>query len=148
MPELFFELEEVEQACPAPRVDALVGVTHRRHREPIAEDLGDQRGLGHVGVLIFIQHDSVEARAVVVDHLGETLHHVESQGDLVAEVDHPEPALQLVEPLDGPSELDSLEGSMVGRVRAVLRERCQSLLAEGDDLFGSPTMVGRLVGEG
>ena len=141
------ELEQVEEARPAPRVDALVGITHRRHGKAGSEDPRDEGSLSNVRVLVLVQQDRVEPGSIIRGHLGEPIHHVEGERDLVPEVDHAELSLQILEPLDGLGELDPLLRRSVGGVAAMLAERLQSLTTEGDDLVGAAPVIGRLVGE-
>ena len=142
------ELEEVEQAGPTPRVDVLVGIAHRGHGEASAEHGPEQGGLGHVGVLVFVEHHGVEPRAVVLHHLREALHDVEGQRDLVTEVDHSERSLQLLEPPRRAGQLDALGRRLPCPFAPGRPERREPALVEGDHLFGRPAVVRHLVGEG
>ncbi len=141
------ELEQVEQARPAPLVDVLVRVTHGGHREAAPEDAGDQVRLGHVRVLVLVQEDRPIPRAVVQADVGEALHDLEGLRDLVAEVDDPQVLLQPLEPRHGPGQLDALERRPVRLVALVGSELLEPRPVEGDDLVRRDPVIGHLFGE-
>ncbi len=145
--ELLLELEEVEQAGPPPAVDALIGIAHRRHREAVAEQPVDQRSLGHIGVLVFVQHHRRIAGAILLGRAREPFDDLQGERDLVSEVDDPEVSLQLAEPSDGSGQLDAFERCSMGAVAAVSGEGDEAFLVELDDPFGVHPVVGHLVGE-
>ena len=142
------ELEQVEQARPAPRVDVLVRIADGRDGEPLAEDLGDERGLGHVRVLVLVEQRRPVPVAILPRHRREPLDDLERQRDLVAEVDHAQLALQLAEPDGGAGKLDPLEGGLrhpvAGGDDPQLLEAFQ---VEANDLLGLDAVVRRLLGQ-
>ena len=141
------ELEQVEQRCASPAVDALIGVAHGRDREAAPEQPGDEVGLRHVGVLILVQHDGQEPGPVFPPHLGMGLDHPQGKADLIAEVDHAEFSLALLEPCHGPGQLDALEGRLVGALAAMGGQLTEPCLVELDDPPGLDSMVGGLIGQ-
>ena len=146
--ELLRELEQVEERCPAPRVDVLIRVAHRGHRMAAAEDAGHQARLRDVRVLILVEEHRGEAVAILLGDLGVPLHDVERELDLIAEVDHPELALQLPEDRACLRQLDALPGRSVGSIRAVLLELLEPVFVELHDLVRGAEVVGRLIVEG
>ena len=146
-PELLLELQEVVEAGPPPPVDALVRVAYRRHGEARAEQPVDERGLGHVGVLVLVQDDREVARPVLLGDLWKALHHPEGQRDLVAEVDDAELPFQLLEAVHGRGELDPLQRRLVGPLAALPRQLTEPLPVELDDPPGLDPMIGGLVGQ-
>ena len=86
--EVLREVLDVVDAGAAPAVDRLAGVADGHHRMPVAEDPLQQHALRDRGVLVLVeQHDAV-ARAKVGDDVGEALHDLAGQPDLVGEVEH------------------------------------------------------------
>ena len=143
--ELLREIQQVEQARAAPRVDVLVGVSHRGHGMPVAEHAGDQLRLGDVGVLVFVEQHRTEPLPVLGGHLRMLLDHLERQRDLIAEVDHPEVTLQLPEDRRASCQLDPLQRGLVRAVGTVLLQLLQPFLVERDDLVGRAPVVRGLV---
>src|SRR5439155_14969038 len=141
-------LEQVEEARAAPRVDALVRVTHGGHREAVSEGAGDQVRLRDVRVLVLVEHDRTEVRAILPNDLGVALDDVERERDLVAEVDDAELPLPLPEPLHRPRELHPLERGAIRRLPAMLAELGETRLAERDHIGWLAAVVRELVREG
>ena len=145
--ELLREVQQVEQAGAAPRVDVLVGVAHGRHRMSFAEHARDQLRLRDVGVLVLVEQHGAEPLPVLGGHLRVLLDHLERQRDLVAEVDRAQVALQLPEDRGSARQLDPLQRRAIRAVGTVFLQLLQPRLVERDDLLRRAPMVRRLVVE-
>ena len=145
LPELVGELEQVEQRCPAPGVDVLVGIADGRHGVAVAEHGGHQARLRHVGVLVLVEQHVHEAIAVLTRDFRVPLDDVERQLDLVAEVDHVQLPFQVAEHGAGLRQLDPLPRRAVRAVRAVVLQLFEAPFVELDDLLRRAEVVGRLV---
>jgi len=94
--ELPGEAVEVRGARAPPAIDRLVGVSHRHHRQA-GEQFGEQQGLHHTRVLVFVeQHHPVLLAEFVADARHVT-HDREREGDLVGVFDETPSRLRLVE---------------------------------------------------
>ena len=128
------EVEDVGHRRAAPAVDRLVGVADRHHRVAGPEQPREHRGLGDRGVLVFVQQDHLEPRALELTDLGLVLHEPRGEGDLVTEVHQAEVGLeravavdeleQLRSPVDGVDRLRTrLEVGLAGLARLLLGQR-------------------------
>ena len=86
------ETAEIAGARAAPAVDRLMRIADGHHAGA-REERGEQVGLRHRGVLVLVEEHHAVSIAQLVGHRGVTRDHLEGAGDLVGEVDDPEPQL-------------------------------------------------------
>jgi hypothetical protein len=141
------ELEQVVKGCPPPRVDVLIRVADRGDRMAPAEQGVHQVGLGDVRVLILVQKDRGEPGAMVQDDLRIALGDLDRPIDLVAEVDHPELALELSVARGRLGQLQTLLGGLEDAVRPGALEQLEPRRDVRLDLHRRDPMVLRLLVE-
>ncbi len=145
--ELLREPEQVVQRRATPRVDVLIRVSDRGDRVAGAEQRGHQLRLRDVRVLILVEQDGLEARAMVRDHIREPVDDLQRAVDLVAEVDHAELGLQFAVDRGGLDQLDPLLGRLVRALGAVVLQHVEPVREPGQRLVRCHAVVLQLVVE-
>ena len=125
-PEPLRELEQVVQGRATPGVDVLIRVADGRDRMPGPEERVHQVRLRDVRVLVLVEEHRRVPRALVHHDARVPLGDLDRAVDLVAEIDHPELALQLAVARRGLGQLHALLRGFVDAVRPGVLQQLES----------------------